>query len=72
MKIRSKFFSNGDIEKLGKTSRGIGRRNLVSKKLRALAREHTHRKRKQNLETLFSAIFFVHFKSEGRAKKWAV
>ena len=30
MKIRSKIFSNGDIKKLGKTSRGIGRGNLVS------------------------------------------
>ena len=31
MKIPSNFFSNGGIEKLRKTSRGIGPRNLVSK-----------------------------------------
>ena len=31
MKIRSKIFLKEDIEKLGKTSRGIGPRNLVSK-----------------------------------------
>ena len=71
MKIRPKNFSNRDIEKLRKTSRGIGPRNLVSKnqllsstiagcstRTDTHARTHAHTQRKQNLETPFSGIYF--------------
>ena len=70
MKIRSKIFLNGDIKKLGKTSRGTAPRNLVSKNQllsskiagcspRTDKHARTHTERKQNLETpFFLQIFF--------------
>ena len=71
MKIRSKIFLNGDIKKLGKTSRGIGPRNLVSKNqllsskiagCRPRTDRHTDTQRKQNLETPFFLQFIFLFR----------
>ena len=66
MKIPSNFFSNGGIEKLRKTSRGIGPRNLVSKnqllsskiagcrpRTDTHAHTHAHTHREKNSETPF-------------------
>ena len=73
MKIPSNFFSNGGIEKVRKTSRGIGPRNLVSKNQLLSSKiagcsprtdRQTHTQRKQNLETPFSAIIIFLFGSE--------
>ena len=72
MKIRSKIFLKEDIEKLGKTSRGIGPRNLVSKnqllsskiagcRPRTDRHARTHTQRKQNLETPFFLQFILLF-----------
>ena len=71
MQIPSKFLSNGDIEKLGKSLEALAVGTLCSKirflaqKLRAVAREqtHTHTERKQNLETPFfcNLFFFIVF-----------
>ena len=69
MKIRSKIFLNGDIEKLGKTSRGIGPRNLVSKNQllsskiagsspRTDGHAHTHTEKTKLRDPFFSAIYF--------------
>ena len=71
MKIRSKIFLKEDIEKLGKTSRGIGPRNLVSKNQLPSSKivgcsprtdTHTHTQRKQNLETPFFLQFIFLFR----------
>ena len=69
MKIRSKIFSNRDIEKLRKTSRGIGPRNLVSKNQllsskiagsspRTDRHAHTHTEKTKLRDPFFSAIIF--------------
>ena len=75
MKIRSKIFLKGGIKKLGKMSRGIGPRNLVSKnqlpsskivgcspRTDTHADTHTHTQRKQNLETPFFLQFIFLFR----------
>ena len=73
MKIRPKIFSNRDIEKLRKTSRGIGPRNLVSKNQllrskiagcspRTDTHTHTHTQtEKTKLRDPFFLQFFFNF-----------
>ena len=74
MKIRSKIFLKEDIEKLGKTSRGIGPRNLVSKNQllsskiagsspRTDRHAHTHTEKTKLRDPFFSAIIFFYFDS---------
>ena len=69
MKIRSKIFLKGGIKKLGKTSRGIGPRNLVSKNQllsskiagsspRTDRHAHTHTEKTKLRDPFFSAIIF--------------
>ena len=62
------YISKNGATKKRKKSRGIGRRNLVSKnqllssKIASCSPQtDTHSQRKQNLETLFSAIPFINF-----------
>ena len=64
MNIRSKIFLSGDIKKMGEMPPGTlcPKISFLDQKLRAVAREqtHTHRERKQNLETpFFCNLFFA-------------
>ena len=69
MKIRFKFFLNGDIRKLGKTSRGTAPRKFVSKNQllsskiagcspRTDRHAHTHTEKTKLRDPFFLQLFF--------------
>ena len=75
MKIPSNFFSNGGIEKLRKTSRGIGPRDLVSKnqllssKIAVCSPRTDRQTRTQTEKTKLRDPFFFFFSNPNKKNK---